>query len=133
VNIDLNTDGPHSPEYTREVGNALAEAVRVLNHATGSHAAEALEFPSDVDAVVQSLTEAAQRLPQLIEQLTQWLTEQRDAGRITVAYGPYAGKVDEAMTQVEPWLDGAQEAAAALASELDGARQNTATFAAAGD
>ena len=27
---ELRTDGPHSPEYTREVGRVLAEAVRVL-------------------------------------------------------------------------------------------------------
>ena len=31
---ELRTDGPHSPEYTREVGNVLAEAVRVLNYAS---------------------------------------------------------------------------------------------------
>jgi len=90
--IRLSSDGPHSPDYTREVAAAVAEAVRVLNHATTfGHIGDALAFPADADAVLGSLSTAAQRLPQLLDQLRDWLVGELAAGRLRVGHGPHAG------------------------------------------
>ena len=86
---DLNIDGPHSPDNTREAAALLPEVTRFLNHATGNHAAAALEFPSDVNSVVGNLASMAAHLPQLLGQLTAWLQNQNAAGRI---YIDHAGR-----------------------------------------
>ena len=54
----LNTNGPHSGDCSREVTEAVAEGVRVLNHAsTGS--ASGLDYASDVDSILRNLQSAA--------------------------------------------------------------------------
>jgi len=52
--VDLKTGGPHSPEYTAEVADAAAEAIRVLNHATGG--TDALTYPGDIDRLISALS-----------------------------------------------------------------------------
>jgi hypothetical protein len=88
--VRLSPGGPHSPDYTREVASAVAEAIRVLNHATLSYFGEALAFPADADAVIGSLGAAPQRLPQLLDQVRGWLASELTAGRLQVDYGSYA-------------------------------------------
>jgi hypothetical protein len=131
VDISLNTDGPHSPEYTRQVAEAIAEAARVLNHATGNYAGEALEFASDVDSVIQSLATMAQRLPQLLDQLTDQLHQREADGLLAVGYGQFAGHPVRAVLMVETWLEDAKEAAGTLYEALNSARQVTSTLSAA--
>jgi flavorubredoxin len=131
--ITLSTRGPHSPEYSRQVANAAAEAVRVLNHATLNHAAEALRYPSDADAVIEALATMAARLPQLLEQIADWLSQQGADGRLAVTHGPYGGYPGEAVDDVRSWLSEAKECTAGLHYALDQARQTTAAISAGGE
>ena len=73
--IALNTAGPHSPEYTAQVANALAEAVRVLNYATLGDA-PGLEYPGDVYTLLGSLYTATGRLSQLLTQAAAFVKSQ---------------------------------------------------------
>lgn len=84
--IELRTDGPHSPDYTREVGNVLAEAVRVLNYATRD-SAPGLECPSDAYTLLGALYTATQRMPQLCDQISDFLSAQARSGRVGDANG----------------------------------------------
>lgn len=127
--ITLNPDGPHSPEYTRQVAAAVAEGVRVLNYATRD--SEALQCPPDVDSVVQDLATTAQRLPQLLEQLSNWLGIDYAAGGVEVSHGPHAGNPREAVGQVRSLLGLAANTASSLYLWLDEARQITSTLSSA--
>jgi hypothetical protein len=79
--FEFCTDGPHSPEYTRQLGEALAEAVRCLNYASRD-GAPGLEYPGDVYSLLGWLYTAAERLPQLLDQLAYFLHEQYASGRV---------------------------------------------------
>lgn len=78
---DLRTDGPHSPEYTLQLGEALAEAVRCLNYASRD-GAPGLEYPGDAYSLLGWLYTATERLPQLLDQLAYFLHEQYATGRV---------------------------------------------------
>jgi hypothetical protein len=73
---ELRTDGPHSPEYTREVAGAVAEGIRVLNYATGGRDWPGLDYPGDAYDLLGWLYTATQRLPQLFTQLAGFLVAQ---------------------------------------------------------
>lgn len=76
---DLRTDGPHSTEYTHHLGEALAEAARTLNYATRGGAG-GLECVPDVYGLLGWLYTTTERLPQLFDQLSEFLRAQaRDA------------------------------------------------------
>lgn len=65
-----SVDGPHTPNTTAATAAILAEAVRVLNHATlPNRAADTLPYPSDVARLLGHLGTALERLPQLLRQL----------------------------------------------------------------
>jgi hypothetical protein len=83
---ELRPDGPHSPAYTREVGNLLAEAVRVLNYATLGDA-PGLEYPGDAYALLGALCTTTQRMPQLFEQMIAFLRAQASTGRLGESSG----------------------------------------------
>lgn len=119
-----------TPEETRQVAASMAEEVRFLNHATGNHAAETLHWPADVDHIVTELATMAQRLPQLFEQVTDWLYTQAGASRLVVSYGPHAGHSGAVVAEADAWLEDAQRHAAALYNALNSARQVTATIGA---
>jgi hypothetical protein len=129
--ITLNIGGPYSPAYTRQLAAALPEIVRVLNHATFSHAGGALAHPGDVDAVVEGLATAHARFAQLYGQLTEWLREQLAAGRLQVGYGPYRGDPAAAVREIAVSLQLAALSADAAHQALNQARQITATVSAA--
>lgn len=81
MKITLNIDGPHSGGHSREVARAVAEGMRVLNHATiGS--APGLDFASDVDSIMHSLHSAVYGLSQLLHQMAGWLQLLHDDGRL---------------------------------------------------
>jgi hypothetical protein len=130
TDIHLNPGGPHSPQYTRQVAAALAEAVRVLNHATFPPAGEALAYPSDMDAVVQELATAVMRFPQLFSQLARWLGEQEDAGKLEINHGPCEGRPWRAVATFKALMTDAEGEADRLHRALDRARQVTATIGA---
>ena len=130
--VILSPGGPHSPEYTCQVANAAAEAIRVLNHATLNHADEALAYPADVDAVIEALATMHARLPQLYGQLAEWLRGQLAAGRLQIGYGPYRGDPAAAVGEIAGSLQLAAAGGDAAHLALGQARQITATISAAG-
>jgi hypothetical protein len=81
IQVALRADGPHEPQYTAEVGNALAECVRVLNYATRDDA-PGLEYAGDVYTLLGHLYTAAERLPQLLGQLAAFLNAQAATGTL---------------------------------------------------
>jgi hypothetical protein len=127
--ITLDTDHPADPEYTRAVAGALAECVRVLNHQTAKDGA--LAFPSDVDALVQSLAVMASGLPQLLRQIGAWLRGELAGGRLDIGYGDYADDPYLAVADIGALLDEARQNAELARRALDEARQITATISAA--
>jgi hypothetical protein len=127
VDITLDTDAPRSPEYTRAVAAAIPEAVGCLNHATIGRPRDALGQPATADAVIRDLHLAAQRMPQLFDQLRRWLAAEHDAGRISGAAGRTACArlgVDQAAARL--W--DAAAAAAQLEQTLAAAAAATSTL-----
>jgi len=121
-----------TPENTRKAAALAAEAVRFLNHATLFPTAPALEYPSDVDALLADLETLQQRLPQLLGQLGEWMAAECKAGRVRVSCGTYAhspstegiavSALRQYLTEAAARADGAREA-------LHDARQITAALA----
>jgi hypothetical protein len=78
--VEGRMDGPHADEDTAAAAWLIAEAVRYLNYASGSHSGTGLEFPSTVYSVVGGLSIAAHRMQQLFVQLARHLAAQDAAG-----------------------------------------------------
>jgi hypothetical protein len=125
--ITLSVIGPHSPEYTEQVANGLAECVRVLNYATGSAAQGAIGYPATVYDVLGSLYTATGRLPQLLGQLAAWLEEQSARGQFrdeldddalaaVAAARTALGRAGAGLAEVTAALQDAQNAIAGLAA-----------------
>jgi len=76
----LDIIGPHGDDYTRHVSDALAECVRVLNHATQLQADTT--DPATVHHVLGSLHDAVARMDQLLDQLTRRLADLHAAGQV---------------------------------------------------
>lgn len=79
MTADLSPAGPHSPEYTGQVADMLAECVRVLNYATAGDA-PGLTYPADAYALLGTLAAGTGRLPQLFGQVRAFLAEQAAGG-----------------------------------------------------
>lgn len=126
--MDLNIDGPHGSEYSRQVAQAASEAVRVLNHATFPDRAPGLEWPSDVYDVLGNLSSAAAGMPQLSRQLAAWVANETAAGyvRENASYGPHGGDAQTASRSLAGHLTEAAALAARLAEVLSAARRDTA-------
>lgn len=82
---ELHTDGPHSPDYTRQVAEAMAEAVRVLNYATQSD--DGLKNPADAYELLGYLAAAAASLPQLLRQTQGFLDQGVQNGTVRDDHG----------------------------------------------
>lgn len=109
--VQLDPDGPHSPERTRRLANVIRDAVRALNHATQPmNRYPGLEFPLDVYEVLGALTPGAHGLTQLFDQLGDWLERELQAGRIAINYGKYHG---DPVGAVSDAMDALQDAVAA--------------------
>jgi len=77
--ISLDVQGPHSPRYTLHVAWGWAEAGRVLNYAT--RCPEGLPWPVTAYELTGALKTGIQRLPQLLQQTSRFLTSELGAGR----------------------------------------------------
>jgi hypothetical protein len=84
VELDRRLDGPHDDEHTAAAADLAAECVRFLNYATGSHAPAGLAFPSTVYSIAGNLGMAADRMPQLFDQLSIWLAAEDAAGMLAM-------------------------------------------------
>ena len=84
--IDLNPDGPHSPERTAEAGQLLDAISRLITYATRPGAG-GLVFPADAYTLLAEIYAATGRLPQVCDQLGEFLADQRATGRLYEAQG----------------------------------------------
>jgi hypothetical protein len=67
----LPLDGPYDPQRVIFAGDAIAELVRRLNHATQPvNTPQSLPYPSDAASLLAGLSSAAARLQQLIRQVS---------------------------------------------------------------
>ena len=78
--ISLGAQGPHSPRYTLHVAWGWAEAARVLNYATQS--SHGLPWPVTAYELTGAPKTGVQRLPQLLQQTSRFLTSELGAGRV---------------------------------------------------
>lgn len=119
ITVTLNIDGPRDPGYVLEVGEAVPETVRTLNHLTLSH--DSLKYPSEADRLLHYLSSAAAGYQQLLGQVMLWLETEQQAGRVRVADGQFVDNPAGAIDMVRAKLDAAREAAEALWSALHAA------------
>jgi hypothetical protein len=110
-----------SPDGTLALAQSAAEAIRSLNHATAGQ--DGLGQPADAYAVLGELSLAASRLPQLLGQVSRWLTAALVAGQLgcddgTDPAGPVSG--------AGLFLSDARSTAATLAGNLSHAQQQLA-------
>jgi hypothetical protein len=113
--LEARRHGPHADEHTAAAAELAAEAVRYLNYATGSHSPEALAFPSTAYMVAADLSVAAERMPQLFDQIARWLNDQLAAGMLGTDSGAPA---DAAVTAAQRHLTDAAIRASMLAADL---------------
>jgi hypothetical protein len=118
-------DGPHTDNLTATAAELAAEAVRLLNYATGPHADTGLTYPATVYAVTASLSLAASRLGQLSGQMTDFLDRERAAGRLGDDLGRDPVLVVE---RARRDLEAAARAAGLLARALADAQNDVASL-----
>jgi hypothetical protein len=97
-----------------ETARQIPEGVRDLNHLT-MPGKDGLEFPADAAMVIGDLMSMAQRLPQLLGQLSVWLSREHDAGHVGHDSGQPAGFW---VAETEHALTNAQEVAEELERHL---------------
>ena len=103
------------------LAHAAAQAIRDLNHATRHH--DSLAQPGDAYELIAALFLTASRLPQLITQISGYLSQALAGGRLGHDLGEDpAPAVDGALI----FLGDARTSAAALAGDLDAAQQQLA-------
>jgi hypothetical protein len=84
--MNLDPDGPHSPEHTAEAGALFDACSRFLTYATMA-GKRGLEYPADAYRLVAEIYSATGRLPQLCAHLTAFLAAQKDSGTLYEARG----------------------------------------------
>jgi hypothetical protein len=95
MDADLNPDGPHSRDRTREVGQLFDDASRFLTYATNNGCG--LDYPADVYTLVADLYAATGRFPQICSQVQDFLEAQWATGRLYEARGrDAAAQIDHA-------------------------------------
>jgi hypothetical protein len=120
----LNTDGPDTPEYAKQVARHLAEAVRVLNHLTlGHRVPRTLQQPADADYVLVEVVTAIERLPQFLGQLAAWYSNALAAGGLEVKYGQFERNTSGAVLTLKQDLVAADNGLGRVYEALDRARQ----------
>jgi hypothetical protein len=120
--LDLNPDGPHSPERTREAGQLLDDASRFLAYASMEHQG-GLDYPGDAYRLLADLYTVTGRLPQVCEQLERFLREQQATRPLYEARGrDVAAQVERAAAH----LGRAADAAHALTRALQQAQSDIA-------
>jgi hypothetical protein len=78
--VDLNPDAPHYPERTQQLADLAAEAVRTLNYATRGD--DGLLYPGEAYSLLGELGILASRLPQLYDQIGDFLARGEAAGHL---------------------------------------------------
>lgn len=115
--LDFHPDAPQRPELTVAAGEQVADLVRYLNHATRPGAG-GLEYPADAYALLGSLSAAIGGLPQLLGQLSRFLTRLH-ADRLRDDHG---GNTDELVWMAHVQFGDANEHALRLMIALHAAQ-----------
>ena len=111
-----------------QLGWQAAQAIRTLNHRTHP---PALADPAEICQLLAALAATADRLPQLLGQLSRWLQTEQAADRLR-ADTPAAQPAQITATAVGE-LTRAARTANRLGQALDSAHQHLAHLAAAGE
>lgn len=116
--MDLNPDGPHTPERTAEAGQMLDDCSRFLVYASMSEV-RGLEYPADAYRLIADIYAATGRLPQACDQIGRFL--QAQAGR-RAAYEARGRDPREQATLAAARLAEASATARALTAALQAAQ-----------
>jgi hypothetical protein len=120
--------GVHEDSSPAQLGWQAAQAIRTLNHRTHP---PALTDPTEVCRLLAALAAIADRLPQLLGQLSRWLQTEQAADRLR-ADTPAADPAQITASAAHE-LTRAARTAHRLGQALDSAHQHLAHLAAAGD
>lgn len=125
----VQLDGPHHPDQTRAIADAISQAMRMLNYAT--HHGDGLAYPADVSSVFAALAEALARLPQALGQMSGWIVGGSLTGRIQEdpETGPYSGDTAAAARALASVCIEAGHVANKLSGLLSEAQNKTANLA----
>lgn len=122
MDITLNADGPHSHDYTRQVGDAFDEVIRVLVYATMGAAPAGLPYPALAYELLGNMYSGVGRLDQLFGQISRVLANQQAAGRLRARGGRFDGQPDQAVQALTAELTRAALASGELYKALTAAQ-----------
>ena len=118
---------PRTPSAA-DAAQTAAEAIRHLDHLTAPQAGyPGLDVPGDLYDTLGALTATAQRLNQTLDQLSRWVIEQGQAGRITTP--GRTGATSDAVAALTDALDRAAQHVAATAGDVNAAWSASAVLA----
>jgi hypothetical protein len=121
--LDLDPDGPHYPERTRQIADTAAECIRVLNYATRGDGLDGLRYPGDAYELLGALGQLAARLPQLYGQVADWLIDQTARGHLEeTPDGQYSGRTSVAVTEAGRALRRAADGATTMRTAVENAQ-----------
>ena len=106
------------------LGEQAADALRELNHLTRD--GDAFAGPAELCWLLADLATTAQRLPQLLAQLSRWLNQQHANATLRADNNDCPGALVAATTAA---LSGAADHARRLAADMDAAHQHAAHLA----
>ncbi|MDI3406059.1 hypothetical protein [Streptomyces cavernicola] len=101
-----------------ELAEQAAQAIRNLNHAT-LPGKDQLAYPGDAYETVGPLARLAHRLPQSLDQLTEFLRKLTESGAVTADYG----SAEEQLLEARSALASSALIALTLAEHLDRAHE----------
>jgi hypothetical protein len=114
-----------TPKPVVDLLTNAADELHTAVHATRP-AGGRLTSPTGVYDILGALTQLTGPLPQLLDQLDDYVTGIVDAGRVNTDGGEYADDPQAAAAAASWWLDSARAAASQLNHHLDQARESVA-------
>lgn len=115
---ELRIDGPHNPDHTRDVADTLAQAARVLAHATRGD--DGLVNPADAYDLASRTRAACSSLQQALRQTGEFLDRTAESPHLREDSGDNPALV---ATQGAERFSAAADAADSLEALLDKAQQ----------
>lgn len=112
--VDLNPDNPHDAARTMQLADTAAAAVRCLNYATAPGKG-GIRYPGDAYELLGYIGNLTARLPQLCDQLRDFLIREQRSGHLQLDEGAADG---ESVTQAVMQASDALLLASGRADEL---------------
>ena len=126
--MNHHTDVDDNRCSTPEIAWNAAESIRALNHLTQPAPGQTLA-PADIDQIVAALSQAADRLPQLLRQIGGLLHHRQQAGLLRVDQASPTPDPESAVTEATAALQQAAGHASSAGRALDAAHQILAHLA----